>query len=76
MKQLWLWIRGTLQFMKPVLWNRQVIKVLTIPAADGKMRLEDLEMIYNLHRDEHMVKPRLIYLSQTTELGTVYQQKN
>lgn len=50
-------------------------KVLTIPAADGKMRLEDLEMIYNLHRDEHMVKPRLIYLSQTTELGTVYQQK-
>lgn len=47
-------------------------KVLTVPATDGKMQLSDLAEIYSLHSDEHMVKPRLIYLSQTTEMGTIY----
>lgn len=47
-------------------------KVLAIPAADGKvtpaMVLETLEA----HPDEHMVKPKMVYISNTTEIGTQY----
>lgn len=48
-------------------------KVLTAPASDGKLRPEDILRIKSAHTDEHMVQPALVYISQTTELGTVYR---
>ena len=51
-------------------------KVLTLPAPEGKLRAEDVRRVLAEHRAneirEHMVKPGMIYLSDPTELGTVY----
>ena len=47
-------------------------KVLTIPPKDGKVNGTDVRAIVRAHTDEHMVRPKLLYLSQASELGTVY----
>ena len=47
-------------------------KVLTLESSDGKIYPEAIEKVLVFHHDEHMVKPRLVYISQTTEYGTVY----
>jgi len=47
-------------------------KVCTIPAPEGKLTPELIESVVSAHTDEHMVKPRLVYISDSTELGTVY----
>ena len=47
-------------------------KVVTVVSDDGKARPEVVRRAVLAHTDEHMVKPRLLYISQTTELGTVY----
>jgi Threonine aldolase len=47
-------------------------KVLTTDFSDGKATPESVENVVKYHTDEHMVKPKLLYISQTTELGTVY----
>ena len=47
-------------------------KVLTAPNADGKLLPADIEAIARKHSDEHMVKPRMVYISDTTETGTTY----
>lgn len=47
-------------------------KVLTVPSVDGKVLPEDVRKICEEHPDEHMVKPRLLYISDTTEVGTIY----
>ena len=51
-------------------------KVLTLPGERGKLRPETLEAFLNgFFADEnrdHMALPRLLYLSQPTEYGTLY----
>ncbi|WP_027938439.1 threonine aldolase family protein [Anaeroarcus burkinensis] len=47
-------------------------KVLSIPSIDGKVSPTAVEAMVLSHGDEHMVKPRLLYLSQPTEIGTLY----
>ena len=51
-------------------------KVLTLPAFEGKLRAEDVGALLAEHREseirEHTVKPGMIYISDPTELGTVY----
>lgn len=48
-------------------------KVITVlVGADGKLTAAAIEAAYTAHTDEHMVKPRLVYVSQTTEIGSVY----
>ena len=49
-------------------------KVLTSPGKDGKLLPEEIERIYRLHADEHMVKPKIVYISDSTETGTVYKK--
>jgi len=50
-------------------------KVLLAPNKDGKLLPSDIEEIYKAHSDEHMVKPKLVFISQSTEKGTVYSKK-
>ena len=50
-------------------------KILSIPAPDGKLTPALLLPEVRRHCDEHMVLPRLVYLSNTTEIGTVYTKK-
>jgi threonine aldolase len=47
-------------------------KVCTVFSLDGKLTPELVESVVNSHSTEHMVLPRLVYISNTTELGTVY----
>ncbi len=47
-------------------------KVVTRPCPDGKLTPELIQDMVDAHPDEHTVKPGLVYLSQSTEIGTVY----
>ena len=49
-------------------------KVITLPAPDGKLTPDLIQALVDGHPDEHMVKPGLVYISQSTELGTVYSK--
>ncbi len=50
-------------------------KVCTVPVADGKLTPELVDQVVRFHADEHMVSPRMVYISDTTEVGTVYTKK-
>ena len=50
-------------------------KIVTVPNELGKMQVEDLEKVIKNHTDEHMVKPKMVYISNSTEFGTVYKYK-
>ena len=50
-------------------------KVITVPNYDGKIKPCDIYKAFKLHTDEHMVKPKMVYISQTTEAGTVYTKE-
>ena len=48
-------------------------KCIAMPAAPGgKLTPELVRQAVAAHPDEHMVKPRLVYVSNTTEVGGVY----
>jgi threonine aldolase len=47
-------------------------KICMVGGGDGKLRPEDIEAVVAEHSDEHMVVPRLVYISQSTEYATVY----
>jgi threonine aldolase len=49
------------------------LKLLPTPGANGKLDLAQVEATLARHRDVHSTKPRVISLTQATELGTVYQ---
>ncbi|MCP4340403.1 MAG: aminotransferase class I/II-fold pyridoxal phosphate-dependent enzyme [Desulfobulbaceae bacterium] len=49
-------------------------KLLTVNSSDGKIAPELIEPVLTDHHFEHMVKPRLVYISNPTELGTVYSK--
>lgn len=48
-------------------------KVLSIETEDGKLRPGDIIPVLESHRNiPHQVMPKLVYISNSTELGTVY----
>jgi len=47
-------------------------KVLSTETADGKLTPAHIQSILDEHTDEHMVKPKLVYISNSTEIGTIY----
>ena len=50
-------------------------KVETIRPVNGKLTAADLEAFVKARDDEHMVQLGAVYISQATELGTVYTRK-
>jgi threonine aldolase len=50
-------------------------KLLPIPDANGKLDLDKIEAKMLRHQDVHSSKPRVISVTQATELGTVYQRE-
>lgn len=40
--------------------------------VDGKLTPESIQKVLDAHPDEHMVKPKLVYISDTTEVGAIY----
>ena len=51
-------------------------KVLTVPSGDGKITAQQVKDVVLSHRAdssfEHMVQPKLVYISNPTEYGTLY----
>ncbi len=47
-------------------------KVISVAVRDGKLTPEAVQPVLEAHADEHMVKPRLVYISNPTEIGTIY----
>ncbi|CAH0259706.1 aminotransferase class V-fold PLP-dependent enzyme [Chryseobacterium sp. Bi04] len=51
-------------------------KILSIETEDGKLRPSDIIPVLENHKNvPHQVKPKLVYISNSTELGTIYQAK-
>ena len=47
-------------------------KVVTVTGKDGKLSPADINAVLEQHEGEHMVQPKMVYLSNSTELGTIY----
>lgn len=48
-------------------------KIITVPAeADGKLTVGRMRPVLARYEDSHMVRPRLVYVSDATESGMVY----
>lgn len=47
-------------------------KAISVKVDDGKLEPYHIKAVIEEHTDEHMVKPRLVYISQSTEIGSVY----
>ncbi len=50
-------------------------KVLTIDSQDGKINTKEIKELLDKHQDFHMVKPKCVYISESTELGTTYTKE-
>lgn len=51
-------------------------KVIALPSDDGKITADQIAKIVDGHRSsgdhEHMAQPKMVYISNPTELGTIY----
>ncbi|MDO5517106.1 MAG: aminotransferase class I/II-fold pyridoxal phosphate-dependent enzyme [Clostridium sp.] len=50
-------------------------KVFPVTVNDGKLNTAHVQSVLDAHTDEHMVKPKLVYISNPTEIGTIYTKK-
>lgn len=54
-------------------------KVLAVESQDGKLTAEQVRRLYREHVEndsyEHMVQPKMVYISNPTELGTIYSKQ-
>lgn len=50
-------------------------KVIVMRGKNFKLRAEDIELALERHTDHHMVNPKMVYISNSTELGTIYSKK-
>lgn len=50
-------------------------KIITVPGAEGKVTPAAICEVLSTHTNEHMVYPRVVYISQSTELGTIYSKE-
>ncbi|MGH4121994.1 MAG: threonine aldolase family protein [Clostridium sp.] len=50
-------------------------KVISIKVDDGKLKPIHIKMVLEEHTDEHMVKPKMVYISNPTEIGSVYNKQ-
>jgi len=54
-------------------------KVLAIETSDGKLTAEGIAKAYQRYKNDpthlHWVQPKMVYISQPTEIGTLYHKK-
>lgn len=50
-------------------------KVISVKVEDGKLKPINIKIILEEHTDEHMVKPKLVYISNPTEIGSIYNKQ-
>ncbi len=47
-------------------------KICSVPSRDGKLTPSGIQAVCDLHIDEHQVQPKVVFISNATEVGTVY----
>jgi threonine aldolase len=50
-------------------------KIISTEVEDGKLNSSHIKAALDAHTDEHMVKPKLVYISNPTEIGTIYNKE-
>ncbi|MCX6232470.1 MAG: low specificity L-threonine aldolase [Bacteroidetes bacterium] len=50
-------------------------KIILVPSKDGKVKPNDIIAEINKAEDHHMVRPAMVYISNATEVGTVYTKQ-
>lgn len=50
-------------------------KIITVKGKDGKVYPNDIKEVMELNNNEHMVKPALVFISNSTEIGTIYTRQ-
>ncbi|WP_378955721.1 threonine aldolase family protein [Pelosinus sp. sgz500959] len=49
-------------------------KIISVEVTDGKLTPDHIKTVIDGHTDEHMVKPKLIYISNPSEIGSIYKK--
>ena len=49
-------------------------KVIAMPCVDGKLSPYEIQKAIDYHQGEHMLQPKMVYISNSTELGTIYSK--
>jgi len=55
--------------------ERWGLKLLPVPHKNGKIRIEEIEPLLSMKGRIHSIQPKVISITQATELGTVYSVK-
>lgn len=50
-------------------------RISAVDSANGKLTPEMVKSVLDEHIDEHMVKPGMVYISNSTEIGTIYKKE-
>lgn len=49
-------------------------KINSVETDEGKLSPDKIRPVLEFHADEHMVKPKMVYISNSTELGSIYNK--
>lgn len=49
-------------------------KICTVVGKEGKLTPELIQSVVDAHADEHMVQPKVVFISYATEVGTIYSK--
>lgn len=49
-------------------------KILSVPTSDGKITPEQIQSVLLQHLPDHMALPRVVFISNATELGSTYSK--
>jgi threonine aldolase len=50
-------------------------KINTVETKNGKLNPQNIKSVIDFHQDEHMVKPKMVFISNSTEVGSIYKKK-
>lgn len=50
-------------------------KIIAVETSIGKLEVDQIDEAFKKHVDEHMVKPKMVYISNSTETGFIYTKK-
>lgn len=50
-------------------------KIESVISQNGKLGISDIQQVLNSFENHHMVRPKMVYVSNPTELGTLYSKK-
>lgn len=50
-------------------------KILQVKGVNGKITPQEIEEVVATHTDEHVTKPRMVFISNSSEYGTIYSKQ-